>query len=160
MRRLIVIMGVAGCGKTSVGRALADRLACAFVEADDHHSRANIAKMSSGRPLTDEDRRSWVEKLIAAVEACSEPNVVLACSALTSFVQSQLQRVKDREVIWIHLVVGRAELLTRLQAREHFMPPSLLESQFEALAVPEGALSFDGVERLDSLVARVAAHLS
>jgi gluconokinase len=141
----VVVMGVSGCGKTSVGEALARRLGARFVDADDFHPPANVEKMRAGTPLDDTDRAPWLARLNAVMRhsvAKGEP-VVLACSALKARYRAALaERLPGLRVV--HLA-GTFELIsTRLAQRQHrYMPASLLASQFEALEAPQDAVTVD-----------------
>ena len=131
-RTVVVVMGVAGSGKTTVARLLADRLGWIFAEADDFHSAANVAKMSAGTPLTDEDRRPWLEAVRAWLDACPG-DAVITCSALRRRYRDIL-RGADARVRFLHLAGSRSVLAARLAARSgHFMPVSLLDSQLATL---------------------------
>ncbi len=151
-RRLIVVMGVSGSGKTTVGKALHQAIGGHFVEADDFHSPANIKKMSSGSPLSDHDRRDWIRAIVDHLNERTDPPFILACSALTPFVQSELGRAEGCDVTWFHLESDRDCLTKRMAAREHFMPASLLESQFAALQPPPEAISLDSARPVNELV--------
>ncbi|MEZ5947344.1 MAG: gluconokinase, GntK/IdnK-type [Hyphomonas sp.] len=160
MKDLVVIMGVAGSGKTTTGRAVAEAGGWPFIEADEHHSDANRAKMTAGTPLTDADRVDWVASMTAAANGMPAPRVVLACSALTDFVQTALQAQCTRAVHFIWLDVPKDQLAARMASREgHFMPVSLLESQLAALTVPAGAARMDGTVPTDCLVTAIRAAL-
>ena len=160
MTDLVVIMGVAGSGKTTTGEALSAVTGWPFNEADAHHSEANRNKMAAGTPLTDADRVDWVASIAAAVNAADAPRLVLACSALTPFVQTALQDQCDRAVRFVWLDVAEALLAERMKTRPgHFMPVSLLRSQLDALSVPAGALRMDGSLPLADLVREIAASL-
>ncbi|MCT2585590.1 gluconokinase [Actinophytocola sp. S1-96] len=127
-------MGVAGSGKTTVARHLADELDLRFAEADDFHPPANIAKMSGGAPLTDDDRWPWLTALAdwMADQRAAERSTVVTCSALKRSYRDVLRRPVP-ETYFLHLH-GDEELLdARMRAREHFMPPALLRSQFDTL---------------------------
>ncbi len=154
-RPLIVVMGVAGCGKSTVGAALAGSIGAVFIEADDHHSAANLAKMNKGVPLDDADRSPWAEALRDKV-AASAPDtvVVLACSALTPVVQSRLGET-SRDVYWAHLQLDYDTLYQRLSSRTHFMPPELLDTQFAALDPPASARSFDARKSVVEIVQEI-----
>ena len=135
----VVVMGVSGCGKTTIGRALAERLSRRFLDADDFHPAANVEKMRAGIALDDEDRAPWLERLNALLRhgaAKGEP-VVLACSALKRRYRDRLRR-SVAGVVFVHLEGDRSLIAARLAARDHaYMPGSLLESQFTALEVPD-----------------------
>ena len=131
-------MGVAGCGKTTVGRALADALGLTFHDADDFHPEANVAKMRSGTPLTDADRWPWLETLSGLLR---EP-VVLACSALKESYRTRLSL--GGSPVFVYLRITPETATARLQARaDHFMPSSLIKSQFETLEEPDSAIVLD-----------------
>jgi gluconokinase len=156
----VVVMGVSGCGKTTIGRALAERLGRRFLDADDFHPPANIAKMRSGVPLGDDDRRPWLERLNALLRhgaAKGEP-VVLACSALKRRYRDLLRR-RVEGIVFVHLAADKALIATRLAARDHaYMPGSLLDSQFATLEVPEAGE--DAIEvRVDATVAQTLAQI-
>ena len=144
---VIIICGVTGVGKTTIGQLLVQELAWEFYDADDFHSVANIAKMKNGVPLTDEDRQPWLDRLRELIEQClvAGENAVLACSALKKAYRDFL-RVSD-DVKFVFLRGDRHEITEHLQhRREHFMNPALLDSQFEDLEEPqasEQALSLD-----------------
>jgi gluconokinase len=144
---IVVICGVAGVGKSTVGQLLAQELKWEFYDADDFHSVANIAKLEAGVPLTDEDRQPWLGKLRELIEQCllAEKNAVLACSALKKAYRDFL-RVSD-DVKFVFLRGDRRKISEQLEHRhEHFMNPALLESQFEDLEEPqpsEHALSLE-----------------
>lgn len=151
----VVVMGVSGCGKSSVGAALARRMGARFIDADDFHPPANVEKMRQGMPLDDEDRAPWLARLNAVLREHrdrGEP-VVLACSALRARYREALA---DRlpELRFVHLS-GSYELIeARLALRRHrYMPSSLLRSQFDALEPPTGAV----VVAIDADIETVAA---
>jgi gluconokinase len=152
----LLLMGVSGCGKTTVGEALARELGWRFVDADDHHPPANVEKMRAGRPLDDTDRAPWLARLNALLRhsaARGEP-VVLACSALKARYRAQLaDRLPGLRIA--HLSGSQALIEARLADRQHrYMPASLLASQFAALEAPQDAW---GVEISDAPAALVAA---
>lgn len=159
---IVVLMGVSGSGKTTVGRLLARRLGWDFVEADDYHPAANVEKMRVGVPLTDEDRRPWLAAMKRRFdEACARgENVVVACSALKHAYQEYLERDDSACVKYVYLH-GSPELIRqRLAARKgHFMNPTLLPSQFEALEPPAGALEVDVSPPPDEIAAEIQEKL-
>jgi gluconokinase len=132
----IVIMGVAGSGKTVVGSALAGRLGVPFRDADEFHPAANVAKMSSGVPLDDEDRWPWLEAIGAAIRD-TRGGIVVACSALKRIYRDRIIGVAGRAVTFVYLDGDGATLAKRLGGRKgHFMPASLLDSQLATLEPP------------------------
>jgi gluconokinase len=142
---VIVIMGVSGAGKSTVGAELARSLGWEFYDADDFHSPENILKMRASKPLTDEDREPWLEALRALVSRLSRSgeNGVLACSALRDAFRQELAAAGD-DVRFVHLAAPADVVDARLRKREgHFMPPGLLASQFAALEPPADALLID-----------------
>ena len=142
---IVVAMGVSGVGKTTLGNLLAQRLGCEFLDGDDWHPPANVAKMAAGTALSDEDRWPWLERLNAMLrehEARGQ-SVILACSALKqAYRERLLQGLVRCELVFLH---GECELIQgRLEARKHrYMPASLLRSQIEALEPPVRAISID-----------------
>jgi len=131
-RTVVVVMGVAGSGKTTVARLLADRLGWVFAEADDFHSAANVAKMSAGTPLTDDDRQPWLEDVRAWLDTCPG-DAVITCSALRRRYRDIL-RDAHAQVRFLHLAGDRETLVARMSTRVgHFMPVSLLDSQLATL---------------------------
>lgn len=160
MRELIIIMGVAGSGKTSIASALAGQMGWPFIEADEHHSAANKTKMAAGTPLTDEDRESWVDSMCRMAAAMPESRIVLACSALTPYVQAGLREGSGRRCHFVMLDVPRDELARRITARpDHFMPVSLLDSQFASLQVPEDAVRIQADRPVPQIVADILSAL-
>ncbi len=129
----IVVMGVSGSGKSTIGRAIADRLGWDFAEGDDFHPQANVDKMASGRPLVDEDRWPWLQELAQWTSEHDEAgrSTVLTCSALRSVYRDILRR--GGNTFFVHLTGDKNLLMERMQGREHFMPPSMLESQLDTL---------------------------
>lgn len=131
-------MGVSGAGKTTVGRALAQRLGFEFVEGDDYHPSANVEKMRQGIPLDDGDRVPWLDALASTIDdwISAHRNVVLSCSALKRRYRTRLIRRPDR-VRLVYLRGDRAQIAGRIERRRgHFMPSELLDSQFAALEPP------------------------
>ena len=134
--RQIVVMGVSGTGKSEVGTRLAQRLEMTYIEGDAFHPPANIDKMSAGTPLTDDDRGPWLQALAQMLQDNHDAGVssVLACSALRRAYREILRGpAPTSEVVFVHLAAPFDVLRERMETREHFMPPSLLQSQFETL---------------------------
>ena len=161
MRDLVIIMGVAGSGKTSIAEALSKAEGWPFVEADDYHSAANKEKMASGTPLTDADRADWVRSLCKTLTDMPEDRVVLACSALTPYVQTGLREQSGRTCLFVLLDVPKDELARRISSRaDHFMPVSLLDSQLAALVPPEDVIRVDGMAAPIALVEDIRTRLA
>lgn len=135
---LVVVMGVCGTGKSTVGRGLADQLSCTYADADDYHPRENVAKMRDGIALDDHDREPWLDRLRELLEHHRNDGsgLVLACSALREIYRERLQPAGGR-VRWIFLQGDRELLAKRMAERtDHYMPPTLLDSQLATLEVP------------------------
>lgn len=131
----IVVMGVSGSGKTTLGKLIAARIGAVFLEADEFHSPESIAKMSAGVPLTDDDRWPWLDRLAEALAAHRAP-VVLACSALKKAYRDRL-RHRLGAVVFVHPDGDAGVIHARMKARtDHYMPPSLLDSQIATLEDP------------------------
>ena len=142
---ILVIMGVSGSGKTTIGQLLSAELICSFIDGDDFHPPVNIKKMSSGEALTDEERWPWLEILTDKIQEHiqQEQSMVLACSALKKSYREIL--CVERELVqFIYLKGNYATIVRRMQSREnHFMTKSLLQSQFATLEEPEDAIVVD-----------------
>jgi gluconokinase len=153
---ILVLMGVCGSGKTTVGEALARAIGCRFLDADDFHPQANVDKMARGVPLTDEDRWPWLDILaneLRQILAKGE-HAVLACSALKKAYRQRLKRAGDVRIVYLE--GDQATIAARLAARQHaYMPPTLLPSQFAALEEPADALTVDIREPVATQVARI-----
>ena len=151
----IVVMGVSGSGKSTVGAALAQRLRVPFADADDFHPPANIAKMTEGEPLDDDDRYPWLEAIGEWLTQRGDRGGVMSCSALKRKYRDQLRR-HCVDVEFLHLA-GTPEVIGKRQASRpgHFMPASLLESQFrtlEPLGPDENGITIDVDQNIDSIV--------
>ena len=159
---VVVLMGVSGCGKTTVGRALAGRLGWPFHDGDDHHPPANVEKMRRGIPLTEDDRSPWLATLRGTIDAWLDgsADAVLACSALTRRSRARLGTARPG-VSLVHLQ-GTAELIRgRLQRRAgHYFPSGLLQSQFDVLEPPENALTVDIEQSPELIVAAIRQRLA
>ena len=154
--RVVVLTGVAGAGKTTVGRALAARLGWAFADADDYHSAAANARMARGQGLTDADRAPWLDRLAALVgdRVRGGPPTVLACSALKA---AYRDRLAGPGVAFAWLDVPPDVLAERLRRREgHVAGPDLLPSQLATLEPPAGALRLDGTRPVGALAETAA----
>ncbi|MDH3015058.1 gluconokinase [Gordonia alkanivorans] len=161
MRSPVVVMGVSGSGKSTVGAALAQRLRVPFADADDFHSAENIAKMSAGQPLDDDDRRPWLESIGVWLAEHGDGGV-MSCSALKHEYRDRL-RGHEPSVLFAHLA-GSVEVIARRQASRpgHFMPTALLRSQFETLeplTSAERGLTVDVDQSVDAIVDELVASL-
>jgi gluconokinase len=153
---IVVVMGVSGAGKTTVGKALATDLGWEFLDADDLHPHANLEKMRRGVPLDDADRAPWLEAVAERMRAMADG--VVACSALKEAYRERL-RVRP-DVRFVLLDVPREVLEERLARRSgHYMPASLLESQLATLQRPVDADVVDGGRGLQEVVAEIRARL-
>jgi gluconokinase len=155
--RFFIVMGVSGCGKSSVGKALAENLGWDFYDADDFHPPANIAKMAGGIPLDDSDRAPWLaalHELISSSLKADSPGV-LACSALKERYRQQLMEGNDG--VQLVYLKGSYDLIwSRMIARkEHYMKPHMLQSQFATLEEPTNALTIDISMSLDDIVREI-----
>lgn len=155
-------MGVAGCGKSSVGVALAPLLGAEYLDGDDLHPPENIARMSRGEPLTDADRAPWLALIGAALRP--DQARIIGCSALKRIYRHQITAAARAPVTFIHLAGSRTVIEARMRARTgHFMPASLLDSQFAALEPPgpdEQAISVDIDQPFDAVVAAILTQLA
>ena len=158
---MVIVMGVSGVGKTTVGERLAAALGWSFLDADAFHPPGNVAKMATGVPLTDEDRAPWLERLRELMGSALEKgeDLVLACSALKRSYRERLTVDAARQR-WVYLHAPRELLAQRLARRRgHFMPPALLDSQLETLEAPADALWVDVSADPDTVVATVLRGL-
>jgi gluconokinase len=157
----IVVMGVAGCGKSAAGTQLATRLGLPLIEGDDFHPAGNIAKMRQGLPLDDTDRAGWLH-LLAAELARHPDGAVLTCSALKRSYR-EILRTAVPALRFVHLALSQHQAMERVASRtDHFYPPSLVASQFEALEDPAGepgVVVVDATQHVDEVVARAVRGL-
>lgn len=159
--RFVIVMGVAGSGKTTVGQALAQRLGWDFYDADGFHPAENVTKMASGIPLDDADRAPWLASLHVLISVSLEENrpAVLACSALKESYRQRLLEGND-DVLVVYLK-GTYELIwSRISARrDHYMKPEMLKSQFDALEEPTDVLTIDISMSVEEIVAEILKHI-
>jgi gluconokinase len=159
---IVVVMGVTGTGKSTVGKLLAEQLGWIFVEGDDFHPLANVDKMRQGIPLTDEDRQPWLDAIRHRLEQASlrNENVVLACSALKHRYQHYLAGYGSEAVRFVYLFGSPEVIRQRLANRTgHFMNRALLASQFEDLEPPDDAIRVDIGQPPSAIVAEIRAQL-
>lgn len=157
--RFIIVMGVSGCGKSSVGKSLAEYLNWNFYDADDFHPPENVAKMTNGIPLTDFDRAPWLDSLHELISSCHKQNQpgVLACSALKASYRQRLPANNDG--VQLVYLKGSYDLIwSRISMRkDHYMKPHMLQSQFDTLEEPSNALVVDVALSVDEIL-KVIIH--
>lgn len=154
-------MGVCGCGKTEVGKQVAEDLAWPFFEADSFHPEANIKKLSAGIPLQDEDRIPWLRSIRDQIETCltKKSSAIFTCSALKAAYR-QILKNTDEPITFIHLTGPYDLLKERLRARKrHFMNPSLLDDQLKTLEVPEDAISIEIGDTVSNIAQNIVDKL-
>ncbi|KND16945.1 gluconokinase [Pannonibacter phragmitetus] len=158
----MILMGVAGCGKSSVGEAISARTGIAYRDGDDLHPAANVEKMRAGIPLTDEDRWPWLDEV--GRELADKAPLIIGCSALKRVYRDRIRALAGGPVTFVHLAGSRDLIAGRMAQRTgHYMPLSLLDSQFAALELPqpdEGALTADISQPLDALVDGIVKGLN
>ncbi|AHG48375.1 gluconokinase (plasmid) [Rhizobium leguminosarum bv. trifolii CB782] len=155
----VIVMGVSGCGKSSVGERIAAQNGMPFLEGDQLHPAANVEKMAKGIPLTDDDRLPWLDRIGAEIRVAQKTSqgLVISCSALKRNYRDRLRQAAGGRLAFVFLEGSRDLLLSRMQARQgHFMPASLLDSQLQTLEPPTGepgvvTVAIDGA--LDDMVA-------
>ncbi len=158
---VVLVMGVSGVGKTTIGRQLASELGWPFFEGDDLHPPENVRKMASGVPLDDADREPWLQAIRGVIERHLRQNqpAVITCSALKRDYRDLLIG-DDSGVLVVYLKVDRELLTARMRKRrDHFMPPSLLDSQLATLEEPRRALVLDGSRSPADLVSSIKKEL-
>ena len=161
MFMIIIVMGISGSGKTTVGKALASALETPFYDADDFHQKKNIAKMEQGIPLQDLDRKSWLEALsknLTQWEAAT--GAVLACSALKEMYRTALNSGVNNDITWVYLY-GRSELIKERMAgrKGHYFKPELLDSQLADLEPPQYGWHFNISSSSDHIVKSILDKL-
>ena len=157
----ILIMGVTGSGKTTIGKLLSSQLGWPFYDADDFHSPDNVRKMASGVPLTDDDRAPWLQELHQLICRRNErgENGVLACSALKDAYRRTL--CADADVAVVYLKADRGLIRSRLDSRRgHYMPQALIESQFRDLEEPRDCIVIEGARPPEQAVASIRSQIA
>jgi carbohydrate kinase (thermoresistant glucokinase family) len=141
---VIILMGVSGCGKTTVGKLLAEKMKLPFYDADHFHPAENVRKMRSGRPLNDAERKPWLETLAQNIADWNQSGgAVLACSALKGWYRDLLiSRSEKKDVFFVYLKGSKKLISERLKSRDgHYMPAELLDSQFDTLEEPRNVIT-------------------
>ena len=163
MGSLVVVMGVTGCGKSTVGKLLAEKLGVDFAEGDDLHPPENIAKMAAGHPLTDEDRWPWLAEIAGWLADHAASGGVIPCSSLKRSYRDRLRQGAP-DVWFLHVDVDRETILKRVSERKgHFMPASLVDSQFatlEPLGADEAGAPIDGTQTPEEIVDEARRRLN
>jgi carbohydrate kinase (thermoresistant glucokinase family) len=160
--KLIIIMGVSGSGKTTIGKLLSEKTGWLFYDADVFHSTENIEKMKAGIPLTDEDRWPWLDSMNNfAKEKTGSDNIILSCSALKEIYRQRLSKDMEQSCCWIFLKGDYNLILKRMQQRQqHYMPSALLQSQFDVLEQPPNALVEDISQSPEVIIEHIIAAVS
>lgn len=160
--RFFIVMGVSGCGKSSVGKSLAQTLGWDFYDADDFHPPENVTKMANGIPLDDSDRAPWLASLNELISSSlkADQSGVLACSALKEQYRQKLMNGNDG--VQIVYLKGSYDLIwSRMEERaDHYMKPQMLKSQFDALEEPTNAITMDISIPLDDIVRKIISTMS
>lgn len=159
---IIILMGVSGSGKTTVGELLSQQIGVPFFDGDDFHSPANVAKMAAGTPLTDQDRAGWLADLAQHIGQWEQDKgAILACSALRESYRATLQGGAQEPLHWVFLTGDPALLLQRLQARQgSYMKANMLDSQLQTLEMPTYGLHLDVADAPQQLVEKIEAYLA
>jgi len=153
---IFFVMGVSGCGKSTIGKLLAEEFNIPFFDGDDYHPEANVKKMAAGNPLNDKDRQGWLERLNALSIEHKNNGLVIACSALKQAYREILSRHIENQVDFVYLAGTFEEISERLEQRKnHFMPSGLLQSQFDTLEVPLDAISVSIMKTPVNIVSEV-----
>ena len=154
-------MGVSGCGKTTLGEAVSKMFDYKFLEGDNFHTDSNKKKMKNGIPLSDQDRLPWLKGINLTLRNKLSDRIILSCSALkNSYREIINDRLPANSILWVHLNGKKSIIRNRIKNRTHFMPASLLESQFEALEIPKEALSIDISLTIDEMIKKLKPYLN
>lgn len=157
---ILIVMGVSASGKTTVGKALAERLSLPFFDGDDFHPPENISKMAAGLPLNDDDREGWLGRLNSLAKEHLESGAVIACSALKELYRKWLREGIEDQIRFVVMLGEYDDIAERIAKRKgHFMPPALLKSQFDTLEVPDYGIHLDCSQPAEALVEVVTAAL-
>ncbi|MEL6557187.1 MAG: gluconokinase [Bacteroidota bacterium] len=160
--QVIYVMGVSGCGKSTIGKTLAEKLNFLFFDGDDFHSEENVLKMSKGQPLNDDDRQGWLEAINrCALEKSSKSGVVIACSALKKSYRDILETNIDPKPKWVYLKGNYDLIHERMKGRiDHFMPATLLKNQFDTLEPPGNCIRINVEKSVNGIVSEIHRKLA
>jgi carbohydrate kinase (thermoresistant glucokinase family) len=161
MNRIIYIMGVSGCGKSTIGELLSKKTGISFFDGDDFHPPANKEKMKAGQPLDDEDRKGWLDQINElALKQMKLKGAIIACSALKEKYRNQIEKGMTVAPVWIFLQGDYDIVYERLKKRKgHYMPVQLLASQFETLEIPANAFFIDVTKDPEEIIEIICQHL-
>jgi len=154
-------MGVSGCGKTTLGKAIASRFNYTFLEGDAFHPKENVRKMKAGVPLNDQDRLPWLKEINVQLKSDLGQKQVLACSALKKEYRSLLSEdLPVDSILWIYLHAEFEVLKKRMEKRSHFMPVGLLQSQLDTLEPPTEAIKLDSTLAIETMIEQLKPQLN
>jgi len=153
---IYIVMGVSGCGKSTIGKLLASTLKIPFFDGDDFHPETNVQKMASGLALNDEDRKGWLQKLNKIAIEHEASGAVIACSALKETYRNTLKQNLEKQMVFVYLIGTFEEIHARLKERQgHYMPIELLKSQFETLEAPAEAIQVSINQSPDDIISKI-----
>ncbi len=159
-QKVLVVMGVSGTGKTTIGKLLAKKLNLPFFDGDDFHPKSNVEKMHAGVPLVDKDRMEWLQTLNQLAKEYKSSGAIIACSALKEYYREILEEGMQGELEFVYLEGSFTLIKNRMEQRKgHFMPLELLQSQFDTLEVPKKAITVSVDQTPEELVAQVLMKL-
>jgi carbohydrate kinase (thermoresistant glucokinase family) len=154
-------MGVSGCGKTTLGKAIASRFKYTFLEGDTFHPKKNVSKMKAGFPLNDQDRLPWLKKINAQLKSDLGQKQVLACSALKNEYRMLLsEELPVDSLVWVYLHAEFEVLKKRMEKRTHFMPVGLLQSQLDTLEPPIEGIKLDSTLPIEAMIEQLKPQLN
>lgn len=160
-KNILFVIGVSGTGKSTIGKILAQELRLPFFEGDQYHSEANIKKMAGGHPLNDADRLEWLIALNKLAMEHKDTGAIIACSALKESYRALLERTIKPHVLWISLEGSYGLISERLQKRKgHFMPASLLQSQWDTFEPPKNAIKISIEPSPEEIVPQILRELA